>query len=220
MTGEFILRLFTAGILGAIIGLDREYRAKEAGFRTHFLVSLGSALIMIVSQYGFMQIAKEHHIDFDPSRVAAQVVSGIGFIGAGTIIIQKQFVRGLTTAAGLWATSGIGLAIGSGMYWLGISATIFTLLGLELLNIIFKKVGFHSAMIQFSTGTPDNLSKITDMVLQKNYRIISYEAKQEWRENHVVYHVTIVIKNRNHSEEGNVFKYIQQLPDLMIEKIE
>ena len=81
-------------------------------------------------------------------------------------------------------------------------------------------MGFHSAMIQFSTGNPDNLSKITDMVLQKNYRIISYEAKQEWRESHVVYHVTIVIKNRNHSEEGNVFKYIQQLPDLMIEKIE
>ena len=83
---DFVLRLLVAGILGAIIGLDREYRAKEAGYRTHFLVSLGSALIMIVSQYGFQEIIKESSVTLDPSRVAAQVVSGIGFIGAGTII--------------------------------------------------------------------------------------------------------------------------------------
>lgn len=93
MLWDFILRLFIAGILGAVIGLDREYRAKEAGYRTHFLVSLGSALIMIVSQYGFQQIIQESSVSLDPSRVAAQVVSGIGFIGVGTIIIQKQFVR-------------------------------------------------------------------------------------------------------------------------------
>ena len=109
---DFVLRLLVAGILGAIIGLDREYRAKEAGYRTHFLVSLGSALIMIVSQYGFQDIIKENSVSLDPSRVAAQVVSGIGFIGAGTIILQKQIVRGLTTAAGIWATAGIGLAVG------------------------------------------------------------------------------------------------------------
>ena len=90
---DFVLRLLVAGILGAIIGLDREYRAKEAGYRTHFLVSLGSALIMIVSQYGFQEIIKESSVTLDPSRVAAQVVSGIGFIGAGTIIFQKQIVR-------------------------------------------------------------------------------------------------------------------------------
>ena len=90
---DFVIRLLVAGILGAIIGLDREYRAKEAGYRTHFLVSLGSALIMIVSQYGFQEIIKESSVTLDPSRVAAQVVSGIGFIGAGTIIFQKQIVR-------------------------------------------------------------------------------------------------------------------------------
>ena len=79
MTWDFILRLFVAGALGTVIGLDREYRAKEAGYRTHFLVSLGSALIMIVSQYGFMEVVKMEGIDLDPSRVAAQVVSGIGY---------------------------------------------------------------------------------------------------------------------------------------------
>ena len=86
---DFIIRLLVAGILGTIIGLDREYRAKEAGYRTHFLVSLGSALIMIVSQYGFQEIIKESSVTLDPSRVAAQVVSGIGFIGAGTHHLSK-----------------------------------------------------------------------------------------------------------------------------------
>ena len=87
---DFIIRLLVAGILGTIIGLDREYRAKEAGYRTHFLVSLGSALIMIVSQYGFQEIIKESSVTLDPSRVAAQVVSGIGFIGAGKINKKKR----------------------------------------------------------------------------------------------------------------------------------
>ena len=157
MTWDFILRLFVAGALGTVIGLDREYRAKEAGYRTHFLVSLGSALIMIVSQYGFMEVVKMEGIDLDPSRVAAQVVSGIGFIGAGTIIFQKQIVRGLTTAAGIWATSGIGLAIGAGMYWLGISATILTLIGLEALSYLFKSIGMKSSMVEFSTDNKETL---------------------------------------------------------------
>ena len=102
---EITLRLFVALLLGGVIGIEREYRSKEAGFRTHFLVALGSALFCIVSQYGFGFDLK------DSSRVAAQVVSGIGFLGAGTIIFQKNAVRGLTTAAGLWVTAAIGLAL-------------------------------------------------------------------------------------------------------------
>ena len=89
---------------------------------------------MIVSQHGFSEILDQPGISLDPSRIASQVVTGIGFIGAGTIILHKQIVRGLTTAAGIWTTSGIGLAIGAGMYGLGISATVLTLIGLELLS--------------------------------------------------------------------------------------
>ena len=107
---DLIMRLSLALVLGGAIGLEREYRAKEAGFRTHFLVALGSALFCVVSQFGFGFDLK------DSSRVAAQVVSGIGFLGAGTIIFQKNVVRGLTTAAGLWVTAAIGLACGTGMY--------------------------------------------------------------------------------------------------------
>ena len=107
---DFVLRLLVAGILGAIIGLDREYRAKEAGYRTHFLVSLGSALIMIVSQYGFQDIIKESSVTLDPSRVAAQVVSGIGFIGAGMYVIGIAAM--LLTLVGLEALSYIFKSVG------------------------------------------------------------------------------------------------------------
>ena len=138
---DFMLRLLIAGAMGVCIGVEREYRAKEAGYRTHFLVALGSALLMIVSQYGFSDVLAADLVRLDPSRIAAQVVSGIGFIGAGTIILQKQIVRGLTTAAGVWATSGIGLAIGAGMYGVGIAATVLVLLGLEALSFFFKSMG-------------------------------------------------------------------------------
>lgn len=110
---EYILRIIIAAILGGAIGLEREYRAKEAGFRTHFLVGLGSALFMVISQYGFGDALNAFHTSFDPSRIASQVVTGIGFIGAGTIIFQKHMVKGLTTAAGLWVTSAIGLTAGA-----------------------------------------------------------------------------------------------------------
>lgn len=136
---EYLLRLVVAGFCGALIGFERKSRMKEAGLRTHFLVAIGSALIMVVSEYGFLDmLGNSPNIRLDPSRLAAQVVSGIGFLGAGTIIVQRQSIRGLTTAAGLWSTSGIGLAIGAGMYWVGFGATILVLVGLEILDRGFK----------------------------------------------------------------------------------
>ena len=138
---EFLLRIFCAAILGGLIGLEREYSAKEAGFRTHFLVALGSALFMIVSAYGLegTMITESHR--WDVSRVAAQVVSGIGFIGAGTIIFHKSenVVRGLTTAAGLWVTAAIGLACGGGLYILSVGSTFLVLVGLEAFNYFRHK---------------------------------------------------------------------------------
>ena len=120
MTWEFVLRIFVAALLGGVIGLEREYRAKEAGFRTHFLVALGSALFMIVSAYGFEEVVSLPGHRLDVSRIAAQVVSGIGFIGAGTIIFQKSenVVRGLTTAAGVWVVACLGgSSHRSGLWW-------------------------------------------------------------------------------------------------------
>lgn len=220
MTWSFILRLVVAALLGALIGLDREYRAKEAGLRTHFLVAVGSALMMIVSQYGFFAVLGHEGVALDPSRVAAQVVSGIGFIGAGTIIIQKQFVRGLSTAAGLWATAGIGMAVGCGMYVLGICAMVLTLVGLELSTFFLKNVGLHSSMIVFSTSDGENLKKVTELIHKNNYRLVTYEADKEKFDNVEVFHVTMVVKMKNYTEESKFFQFLQSLPNLTIDRIE
>ena len=123
--------------------MEREYRAKEAGFRTHFLVGLGSAMFMILSAHGFDSILGTPGVRLDPSRIASQVVSGIGFIGAGTIIFQKHVVKGLTTAAGLWVTSAIGMTAGSGMYALAATATVMVLVCLEGMNFLHHHVFKH-----------------------------------------------------------------------------
>jgi putative Mg2+ transporter-C (MgtC) family protein len=138
---EIILRLFLAAVLGGAVGIDRQRYEWAAGLRTHMLVCLGSALIMIVSAYGFTGVQMEGHISLDPSRVAAQVVSGIGFLGAGTILFLKhEVVKGLTTAAGLWTVAGIGLAIGGGLYFAAGAATILVLIILVVIKPYKKKL--------------------------------------------------------------------------------
>src|SRR5690242_20157539 len=113
---ELIARLVMAAALGSVIGFERERLSWAAGLRTHMLVCVGSCLIMIVSAYGFNDVLARDHVSLDPSRVAAQVVSGIGFLGAGSILLRGDVVRGLTTAASLWSVAAVGLAVGGGLY--------------------------------------------------------------------------------------------------------
>ncbi len=115
----YVARIAFAALLGVIIGIERMLREKEAGIRTHFVVAMGAALTMVVSKYAFSDLAT-----FDGARVAAQVVSGIGFLGAGIIIYRREALHGVTTAAGIWLTAGIGLAIGAGMYIVGTAVCI------------------------------------------------------------------------------------------------
>lgn len=124
---DLIARLLLAALLGSLIGLERERLHWVAGLRTHMLVCVGSTLIMIVSAYGFAAVLDHPDIALDPSRMAAQVVSGIGFLGAGTILLRQEIVRGLTTAASLWAVAAIGLAVGGGLYLAAVSATVLIL---------------------------------------------------------------------------------------------
>lgn len=134
----FLLRLIVAGVCGFLIGYERENRLKEAGIRTHLIVALGSALIMIISKYGFADVLGANGVGLDPSRIAAQIVSGIGFLGAGTIFVRKQAISGLTTAAGVWATAGVGMAIGANLYFVGISATVLILIVQIILHKDYK----------------------------------------------------------------------------------
>lgn len=220
MAMEFVFRLFVAGVMGALVGLDREYRAKEAGYRTHFLVSLGSALIMIISQHGFDGVLHEVGVGLDPSRVASQVVTGIGFIGAGTIILHKQTVRGLTTAAGIWATSGIGLTIGAGMYVLGISATVLTLIGLEVLSLLFKKVGMKSLSVEFSTNNKDIIDSVAKSFNSKDFHIVSYQMNEKTDSDLTTYYVSMVVKSKKSNDEGVLLSHLQEYKDVTIYRVE
>lgn len=130
----FVLRLLLAAICGCIIGYERKNRGKGAGVRTHTIVALAAALMMLVSKYGFLDV--EHSAD--PARIAAQVVSGVGFLGAGMIYFNRHLVKGLTTAAGIWATSGVGLAMGAGLYLIGIVATGLIVLTQVVLHKNYK----------------------------------------------------------------------------------
>ncbi len=217
---DFVLRLFVAGLMGVVIGLEREYRAKEAGYRTHFLVALGSALMMIVSQYGFSEVLEKDLVRLDPSRIAAQVVSGIGFIGAGTIILlQKQVVKGLTTAAGVWATAGIGLAIGAGMYGIGISATVLALIGLEVLSQCFKSIGMRTMIVEFTAESENVLKDVLSEFNRGNYRLSSYEMNKVAVKEEEICHVTLVVKTKRINEESALLQLLHKFPGITVNKI-
>lgn len=138
---DIALRLLTAAVLGSVIGVNRGRLEWAAGLRTHMLVSVGSALAVIVSAYGFSHSLQQDHVVLDPSRIAAQVISGIGFLGAGTILFlqKEQVIRGLTTAAGLWAVAAVGLASGTGLYFAAITATLILWIILALLKPVERR---------------------------------------------------------------------------------
>nr|WP_242488098.1 MULTISPECIES: MgtC/SapB family protein [Bacillus] len=204
-----------------MIGIEREIRSKEAGLKTHFLVAVGSALIMVVSKYAFSDIVFEEHTSLDPSRIAAQVVSGVGFLGAGTIIIQKQVVKGLTTAAGLWATAGIGLAIGAGMYVVGIGATILVLIGLEIVSRIFK-VQFlfpQNITVQMFVNKHEAVQQILETLQVKGIPILSYEVEASQQGTETVYKVRMQLKNISSEEKNAFIQHIQTLPEVTFIKL-
>ncbi|MCI8477082.1 MAG: MgtC/SapB family protein [Oscillospiraceae bacterium] len=125
---EYLLRIFLAAVCGGAVGFERERRFKSAGTRTHLIVALSACLMMVVSKYGFFDVAGTGGLSVDASRIGAGVVSAIGFLGAGVIFFRKDTVSGVTTAAGLWATVGVGISFGTGLYFTGLSATLLLLL--------------------------------------------------------------------------------------------
>ena len=139
---DVLLRLAVAAVLGGAVGAERELRDREAGFRTHLLVSVGAALFTLVSAYAWTDWAFSQRagLVFDPTRIAAQVVTGIGFLGAGAIIRQGLAVRGLTTAATLWVVAAIGMAAGTGYYWAAIATTVLVLVTLWPLRLAAHRV--------------------------------------------------------------------------------
>ncbi|MBB6675500.1 MgtC/SapB family protein [Cohnella nanjingensis] len=177
---EWLLRVVVAGLCGAWIGYERKNRMKEAGIKTHFIVGIGAALMMIISKYGFRDQIGWENLSLDPSRIAAQVVSGVGFLGAGMIFLQKMTVKGLTTAAGVWATAGLGMAIGSGLYVIGIGATLIILAAQKVLHGGWR--WFRSPKTeQFSLrlgDEPGALSELLALLKAQGIALLAFQAEQ------------------------------------------
>ena len=210
---ELTIRLMLALLLGGAIGIEREYRAKEAGFRTHFLVALGSALFCLVSQFGFGVDLK------DSSRVAAQVVSGIGFLGAGTIIFQKNGVRGLTTAAGLWVTAAIGLACGTGMYLAAVLTTAMVLLGLEVLNYWIPQLGLSTIELSFSAPSRESVKEFITRIKQDGMEVHSYELKERRLSKEEFLEASIEIRAKRDFHTLEILDYMNDFSDVTISTI-
>lgn len=219
-----ILRLFIAALLGGAIGIEREFRAKSAGFRTHFLVALGSCLFMILSQYGFEQILSLHSqakdLSLDPSRIASQVVTGIGFIGAGTIIFQKNMVKGLTTAAGLWVSSAIGLTCGSGLFLLSVAATLLALICLEGVFWLTHRLGKRAISITFSSSDREKIIGITERLKADNIKIDNYSLSHTPTPHSTIYTISLEIKVKVGWYESNAPTFLREFDGVEIERID
>ena len=177
---DMILRLLVAAVLGGIVGMERGSGDRPAGFRTHILVCAGSALIMLVSMYGFEGFADvplKYPNNRDSARIAAQVVSGIGFLGAGTILHEGITVRGLTTAASLWMISAIGLATGAGMYLVSVVATIITFTTLTTFHSVEKRFAAASSKSDkkyirvVASNTPELVAEVATFLTQNGIKV-------------------------------------------------
>lgn len=175
---ELALRLILSLVLAGLIGLERESAGRPAGFRTHILVGIGSTLIMIVSIYAFPRLGFPSN---DPGRIAAQVVSGIGFLGAGTIMREGANVRGLTTAASLWTVAGIGLTVGAGLYFAAIVTTVLVVATLVLLNklewsYLMSKNEILTIIVQ---DTPGQLAKVFAVLAKHDVNVHNVQLTTE-----------------------------------------
>jgi len=171
-----ILRIVVACLCGAAIGYERSIRQKDAGIRTHIIVALGAALMMIVSKYGFFDVVKLEGVQLDASRIASTITTGISFLGAGVIFVRNASIKGLTTAAGIWATAGVGIAIGSGMYLIGILSAVLMI----VIQIILHKYLRHidnnivNEVKVTLTGGNQSIDRFVELIEKHNMKVQSY----------------------------------------------
>lgn|SRR5699024_5012150 len=216
---EYIIRLCVAGIIGALIGLEREKRFKEAGLRTHFLVAIGSAVFMLVSKYAYFDVLADDVI-LDPSRVAAAIPSGIGFLGAGMILVQRTSIQGLTTAAGVWATAGIGLAIGGGMYEIGIISGLLVIIGLEFLKRIFGPVIPKTITLTIEMKNGRSVHEIIEKLTTLEITIKEYTMQDKEDTNDTNYKVRMKLQSKNRWKENTITNKLQKIDGVTLIKVD
>ena len=212
---DWFCRLLIAALCGGAIGYERATQRKSAGMRTHMVVAVAAALFMLVSKYGFFDILNLHNVALDPSRIAAQIVTGISFIGAGTILVRKEQVSGLTTAAGVWATAAIGMAIGAGMYFIGIICTVL----LFLIQILFHDDSFINFIILHvrfnanidANNTPNILQDVKKDLAENEVEQISMKIL-DVSSDRILINVDGVIKNRK--DENDIIMSLEKNQDI------
>ncbi len=193
---EYFIRILLAGVCGAAIGFERRKRFKDAGIRTHLILSIGCAVIMIVSKYAFKDT-----LDYDSARVASNIITGVGFLGAGVIFVKSGSVRGLTTAAGIWTTAAIGMAIGAGFYLLGIGVSILLILIQILLYRIvpaLESIEVAELLIK-AKRTPNILETIKKELDKNNVYISTVKIKKHENELDIRFSVKV---QKDHSLQG------------------
>ncbi|WP_179107368.1 MgtC/SapB family protein [Sediminibacillus massiliensis] len=177
-----VLRIFIALILSGLIGFERELKNHSAGFRTHILVGVGSCLMMLLSLYGFESFIEEYdNVRFDPARIPSYVISGIGFLGAGTIMVHGMTIRGLTTAASIWTVAGLGLVVGAGMYSAAVLTTFVILLSLVLLHhvenfFMNKRSNIHFKLVVSEELRMESLIRLFEIY---NVKLRKLEVEKE-----------------------------------------
>ncbi len=201
---EYVIRMAIAVVLGFAIGLERKMRFKEAGMRTHAIVAAGACLFMIISKYGF----EDTDGRFDGARLAAQVVSGIGFIGAGMIMYRKQAVHGLTTAAGVWITAGVGMAAGAGMYILAATSTVI-IIGVQCIMHINCKFFKNKQFVQLKVVFVNNNDE--SAIVREIFGVDKYvqlDAKKQGED--IIF--SVIVRTDNVPDDKFILKTLQDYP--------
>lgn len=184
-SGFLLVRMVLAGFCGVIIGFERSRRQKDAGIRTHMIVALGAALAMLVSKYGFFDLLEFEGLRADASRIASNVITGVGFLGAGVIFVKDVSIKGLTTAAGIWTTASVGLAVGAGMYTVAIGATILMVMFQFVFHKFFSRL--ENTVNEFTVTLSDSLNAVKDFraMLEKN-KILVEKCKMSRNEDSTI----------------------------------
>lgn len=215
---EYLLRIVVACICGGAIGIERTLRQKEAGFRTHVIVGLGAALMMIISKYGFFDVVGYNSIQLDASRVSSNIITGISFLGAGMIFLKGRTIKGLTTAAGIWATAAVGMAIGCGLYFTGIVTTIIII----VIQIVFHTflIGFDKVLANDNSNeilaklrySPEAVSRFRDQLKKHNMIVLTSKI-----EKHVDDTITVIltVKMSDNDVMDESIEFMDENPDII-----
>jgi putative Mg2+ transporter-C (MgtC) family protein len=196
---EFLGRLVLAALLGAAVGLEREIHGRPAGIRTYLILSMGTALLMVLSEYllvAYHGKYPELGLQGDPGRIAGQAITGIGFLGAGVIIRYKDTIRGLTTAACVWLVCSVGLAVGAGFYVVSVvvtSLTLLALIGLKAWERRLKKDWFEDLHV-VSEDIPGQINRMKDSIVQHGFEVISYGLKRDAEKNELIATFQLIVR--------------------------